>query len=402
MSNNSFIKNYKKKYNENGELIESSFSLDVGNIILNTTIKTLKEFLEKHDESEFKDGKRKELEEQLNALLELQKIEGAGDYFLAQNSKHCVKKDFHNVKRKKSSANKVQLAHNFSGKNFDNPYYSRKFDGKRMYILNGKPYSRTNKECSLEPIEHITNELSTLNFIDDYVLDGECLYFDKNGKEDFKKVISLTSRDKRSKDCSNICYVIFDAIPKENFINKTPFVDFKSEYQWLIDNLADFDKPTPCYSLIATKLNNVYIARQETDINKLQELRVQNKWEGLMVRNGDAPYEYKRTQNLLKIKKMLDGEFDIVGFTEGTGKFIETLGAVTIKLLTGETVNVGCGFNIDDRNYIWENKEDILKSGYKLKVQYFEKTQDKNGNNSLRFPVFKAFRKNSIEYMRVV
>ena len=121
-----------------------------------------------------------------------------------------------------------------------------------------------------------------------------------------------------------------------------------------------------------------------------------------MVRNGDAPYEYKRTHNLLKIKKMLDGEFDIVGFTEGTGQFAKTLGAITIKLLTGETVRVGCGFNSSDRNYIWNNQKEILKSGYKLKVQYFEKTQDKTGKNSLRFPVFKAFRKDNIEAIEII
>ena len=184
------IKNYKKKYNENGELIESSFTLDVGNILLNSAIRTTKEFLDKH-ESELSEESKKELSKILAELI-MDKMSEAPK----------VKQDFCNVKREKKTGNQVQLAHNLSEEIFDKPYYSRKFDGKRMYVLDGKPYTRNNKECTIPPIEHITNELSTLEFINDFVLDGECLYFDKNGKEDFKKVVSLTSRTERSKNCA--------------------------------------------------------------------------------------------------------------------------------------------------------------------------------------------------------
>lgn len=295
----------------------------------------------------------------------------------------------------------VQLANKFTGKMFENPYYSRKFDGKRMYIMDGMPYSRTNKKCSFAPISHIINELKKIKGINDVVLDGECLYFDENGNEDFQKGISLTSKDDRKEECKNICYVIFDILPKKNFITKIPFVNFEEEYQWLIGQLADLEKETPCYSLIGTKFDNIYIARQDTDIKKLSELRDKNNWEGLMVRNGSHPYEYKRTMSLLKLKKMMDDEFEIIGFTKGTGKFEGTLGAITIKLPTGESVEVGSGFSSDDRDYIWQAQNQILNSDYKLKVQYFEKTVDKNGNNSLRFPVFKAFRKDDIEVMRI-
>lgn len=295
----------------------------------------------------------------------------------------------------------VQLANKFNGKMFENPYFSRKFDGKRMYVMDGMPFSRTNKKCSVKPIEHILNELNKIASINEVVLDGECLYFDEYGNEDFQKGISLTSKDERENGCDNICYVIFDILPKENFVSKKPFVNFDEEYKMMLKLLVDESKTTPCYSLLPTKLKNIYIARQDTDMKKLSELRDKNNWEGLMVRNGNHPYEYKRTMSLLKLKKMLDDEFEIIGFTKGTGKFEDTLGAITIKLSTGESVEVGSGFSSDDRDYIWENKDLILNSGYKLKVQYFEKTTDKNGNNSLRFPVFKAFRKDDVEVMRI-
>ena len=92
--------------------------------------------------------------------------------------------------------------------------------------------------------------------------------------------------------------------------------------------------------------------RQDNDISKLSELRDKNGWEGVMVRSGEQSYEYKRTNNLLKIKKMQDSEFDIVGFFEGSGRLAGTLGGITIKLPTGEKVDVGSGYSDDDRKII--------------------------------------------------
>lgn len=295
----------------------------------------------------------------------------------------------------------VQLANKYDGREVKNPYYSRKYDGKRTYFLNGIAYSRTNKPCNVAPIKHIIDEIHKLENYQNAFFDGEMLYFDENGKEDFQKGISLTSKEEREDDCKNICYVIFDLLPKENFVNKEPFMFFKHEYQMMLNNLADKNKKSPCYSLIPTILNNIYIARQDNDISKLSELRDKNGWEGVMVRSGEQSYEYKRTNNLLKIKKMQDSEFDIVGFFEGSGRLTGTLGGITIKLPTGEKVDVGSGYSDDDRKYIWENQDKILNSGYQLKVQFFENTKDKDGNNSLRFPVFKAFRKDNVETMRI-
>src|SRR5574344_732103 len=286
----------------------------------------------------------------------------------------------------------VQLANKIKEQIFENGFYSRKFDGKRQYILDGIPFSRTNKTCSIKPISHIISQFDN-NIKDNIVLDGECLYFDESGKEDFQKGISLTSRDERLPECDNICYVIFDVLLKDKFIvSEDSGVKFEDEYKFMLNNFADFSKDSPCYSLIPTIWDKIYIARQDTDIEKLSKLSKENNWEGLMYRNGDVPYEYKRTNNLLKIKKMEDAEFQLVRFNIGTGKYADTLGSITISLPTGETVDVGSGFLDSDRKYIWDNQEELLKKNLFVKVQYFEKTVDKKGNNSLRFPVFLCFR----------
>lgn len=284
----------------------------------------------------------------------------------------------------------VQLAKAIEDRQiFTNSRFSRKFDGKRVWWDNFIPMSRTNKPCSIAPVQHIIDQLKA-NFcsLSDYILDGELLYFE-NGKEDFQKGISLCQRDDRLPGCENICYVIFDLIDREHFYTKEPWIPFKDEYTKI---LAMFQKPdgyTPCYSLIPTICPNIFIARQDETNEKLQPLCIEHGWEGLMVRNADVPYEYKRTTNLLKIKEMHDIELQLIDMEEGSGKNEGLLGAFWVDY-NGYRVQVGSGFTDEQRERYWNNKNEYI--GKMVKVQYFEETINQDGNESLRFPVFKAFR----------
>lgn len=283
----------------------------------------------------------------------------------------------------------VQLAQTIDNRpEFKNPYYSRKFDGKRMYIKDYKPYSRTNKICSIAPVSHILKQVNGLEIAEKCVLDGECLYFEK-GKENFQKGISLCQRDSRLHDCENICYVIFDIIPKELFLSKQPAEKFSEEYQIMLQELVVDNKETPCYSLLPTKFDNIYVARQDKCKDKLAELCMQNGWEGLMMRDGDSPYEYKRTNKLLKIKEMQDLEVKLIDMEEGTGKHNGKLGAF-IADYKGYRLKIGSGFTDHQREVYWNEREKYI--GNTVKVQYFEKTTNQNGEESLRFPVFICFR----------
>lgn len=282
----------------------------------------------------------------------------------------------------------VQLAMDKSGRDeFINGMYSRKFDGKRMYIEYGIPYSRSNNKCYTQPIQHILDQIKTLN-LNDYVLDGECIYFEE-GKENFQKGISLCQSEKRQEGCDNICYVIFDIIPISKFNTKHPYIPFKEEYKLMLDMLSDTNKISPDYSLIPTIVPNVFIARQDVDPTELIRLRTDNRWEGLMYRNADACYEYKRTSNLLKIKSMKDMELQLVQMEEGTGKYAGKLGAFILRY-KDSFVRMGSGFTDEQRIEYWNNKNKYI--GLTVKVQYFEETQSQDGKPSLRFPVFLCFR----------
>jgi DNA ligase-1 len=114
-----------------------------------------------------------------------------------------------------------------------------------------------------------------------------------------------------------------------------------------------------------------------------------------MINICDAPYEFKRTNGLLKVKKMQTMDLEIIGFEEGEGRLAGKLGAVLVRYKNGNVVKVGSGFSDDLRVTIWVNQSDYL--GNICEVQYFEETTNADGGESLRFPIFKDFRPDKTE-----
>lgn len=277
-------------------------------------------------------------------------------------------------------------------------YYSRKFDGKRMYYLDDIAYSRDNKICRPAPIAHITAQISACPELRDFVTDGEVLYFNEDYSENFKKAISLTSRIERSPECERLYYVIFDIIHSDFFrVEEDYEKPFGEEYAMLLQKLEAEPIEGRC-DLLKTKLPNVYIAKQSNDLFEFTNHPQYKDWEGLMLRDAGAPYQYKRTDKLLKIKQWQDIECKVVGVKAGIGKHLGRLGALIVDY-KGYVVAVGSGFNDQEREILWrELKEggrlyDSLVNGeLYIKVKYFEESRDASGNISLRFPTYLCFR----------
>lgn len=276
-------------------------------------------------------------------------------------------------------------------------YYSRKFDGKRMYYLDDIAYSRDNKICRPAPIAHITAQISACRELRDFVTDGEVLYFNEDYSENFKKAISLTSRIERSPECERLYYVIFDLIHGDFFRVEEEYEAFVDTYEKLKVKLEAEPIEGRC-DLLKTKLPNVYIAKQSNDLFEFTNHPQYKDWEGLMLRDAGAPYQYKRTDKLLKIKQWQDIECKVVGVKAGIGKHLGRLGALIVDY-KGYVVAVGSGFNDQEREILWrELKEggrlyDSLVNGeLYIKVKYFEESQDADGNISLRFPTYLCFR----------
>ena len=140
---------------------------------------------------------------------------------------------------------------------------------------------------------------------------------------------------------------------------------------------------------------------QGTDTSKILELldsEIARDQEGVMINICDATYDFKRTWNLMKVKKMNTVDLEIVGFEEGSGRLAGTLGAIHVRYKDGNIVKVGSGFSDELRDLIWKKafleQPDLCKI---VEIQYFEETTNADGGISLRFPVFKDFRPDKAE-----
>jgi DNA ligase-1 len=142
-------------------------------------------------------------------------------------------------------------------------------------------------------------------------------------------------------------------------------------------------------------LPTLYVGCDTSKITEILEEQVAKGEEGIMINDYHAPYEFKRTNSLLKVKKMQTLDLEIIDFEEGEGRLAGTLGAILVRYKNGNVVKVGSGFSDELRASIWANR--LLYLGVICEVQYFEETTNADGGESLRFPIFKDFRHDKLE-----
>ena len=277
----------------------------------------------------------------------------------------------------------VALAEKFDDKYFDvadDWYASRKLDGVRCIIRkeNGsiKAFSRKGKE--FQTLDNLLLEVS--HFEGDWVMDGEVCIVDKNGAEDFQGIMKEIRRKNHTID--NPKYYIFDMLTLEEFDTGTSTRTF-----------AERCKELPKFR------GNYFTALGQYPLDSVEELQSMNAaaeangWEGIMLRKNVA-YQGKRSRDILKCKKMHDAEYTITGVIMDEHRVVRDGKEVTIPMLSaatiehkGHLVKVGSGWSQEERIKYHANPQLII--GQQMTVQYFEESQDKNGEWSLRFPVKK-------------
>ena len=126
---------------------------------------------------------------------------------------------------------------------------------------------------------------------------------------------------------------------------------------------------------------------------ELNKAAVDGGYEGVMIKDVDAPYECKRTHAWLKAKPFIEVTLEVKDVEEGTGRNEGRLGALVCR---GEDdgrmveVNCGSGFSDSDRDSYWSARDSIV--GQLVEVRADAITQNQDGTYSLRFPRFKTFR----------
>ena len=132
--------------------------------------------------------------------------------------------------------------------------------------------------------------------------------------------------------------------------------------------------------------------KDEVDVIIKQAQFVSEGYEGAMVRNKDGKYGLgKRSSDLQKVKSFLDGEYEIIGFEEGSGN---DAGTVIWQCRTAPTSDYPYGNDFmvrprgtrEQRREWYENGTQYI--GRMLTVRYQELTDD----GIPRFPVGVAIR----------
>jgi DNA ligase-1 len=131
----------------------------------------------------------------------------------------------------------------------------------------------------------------------------------------------------------------------------------------------------------------------EARFTELNKAAVDGGYEGVMIKDVDAPYNCKRSHAWLKAKPFIEVTLEVVDVEEGTGRNQGRLGAVVCEGIdSGKniSVNVGSGFTDVHRVDYWNSRDALI--GHLVEVRADAITQNQDGTYSLRFPRFKTFR----------
>lgn len=265
-----------------------------------------------------------------------------------------------------------------------------KLDGVRVLtVIQGNKvemFSRNGKQ--FHNFGHIIEELEAV--IKDYpvpyplVLDGEVM------SANFQDLMKQVHR-KENVAANDAVLHLFDTIPLGCFQNGVwdKPQSFRSAITkaW-VEEHKDVLKHVQALEWEEVDLDTTEGNKRFVELNKAA---VDGGYEGVMIKDVDAPYECKRSHAWLKAKPFIEVSLTVVSTEEGTGRNQGKMGALVCEGTDDGriiNVNVGSGFTDQQRDEFWSCRVD----GHVVEVRADAITQNQDGTYSLRFPRFKTFR----------
>jgi DNA ligase-1 len=218
-----------------------------------------------------------------------------------------------------------------------------------------------------------------------FVLDGEIV------GESFQALMKQAQRKSNAKTAGMV-YHIFDIIPLDALKEGHCNIPQNKRIDWIDSAKAVLDQ-TDCLRIMPGMNVDLDTAEGHDVMQRFAQASVEQGYEGIMIKNLDAPYECKRSDFWMKWKPTITVDLTIVGFEEGTGRNLGRLGAIIYEGVDNERnirVNVGTGYSDSDRDEFWALRDRLL--GVIGEIQADAVTQNQDGSFSLRFPRHVRFR----------
>ena len=221
----------------------------------------------------------------------------------------------------------------------------------------------------------------------DLVLDGEVM------SANFQDLMKQVHR-KDGKQSKDAVLHLFDMCPLSEFQkgmwDKTQSFRSQAVKAW-VDQHKDVLKHVQTLDWEDVDLDTQEGQDRFVELNKAA---VDGGYEGVMIKDPEAPYECKRTHSWLKAKPFIEVTLNVVAVEEGTGRNEGRLGAVIVE---GEDdgynykLNCGSGFTDSQRDEFWTERDSLI--GNLIEIRADARTQSQDSETySLRFPRFKCFR----------
>ena len=300
------------------------------------------------------------------------------------------------------------LAKKYEGKlvTDDMVYITEKLDGNRCIAKwNGKEWTFTSRNGK---VMYVDIDMGTLN--KDLVYDGEILSTEQTNwsrmrycavndsqlsreylksKNTFNNTSGMINRhDKKGKD---LVYNIFDI--------QDSTLSYATRRNWLDEQTATNSSQARILPVLATYTR----FNESNNIDKLLDDMVDMGAEGLMLNLGKGKYESKRSNNLLKYKKLNTMDMKVVDWEYGKGKYECAVGNLIAEctLPDGREVSCKIGTGIsDEQRFDWAITPELIL-GKIIEVAYFELSQNSRTDGtkyySMRFPRLKSVRTDKTE-----
>lgn len=209
-----------------------------------------------------------------------------------------------------------------------------KLDGLRCVAVkhNGEVTMFTRNGTVLETLPRIKSLLEAAPW-DEFVLDGEVMGADWN------ESASVVMSHKKGKDDSNMIFHVFDALHFSDWRDQENHLDLEDRVELVAELVSQVSSPSVVQvpgRLVNNKEELLAAYMADTDAG----------YEGIMVKDLVAPYLFKRSSNIRKMKPVATYEGVIVGHYEGRrGSKREGMwGGFEVVLPNGVVTRVAGGF----------------------------------------------------------